>query len=212
MGYLETLMAENEKVVFVTRRHWVTLAPGIFVQVLLSIVIAAGAVLLKTQTDDWRSLLVLILILYPAWNILFRLLRWANEMYVVTNKRVMEIKGIFAKYAADSALEKVNDVVLSQSLAGRLYNYGDVEIVTGSDIGINRFSGISHPVKFKTEMLNQKGRLSVHMEEGEEADSVRQAARGDIPHLLEELGRLRKAGGLSESEYQAKKKQLLSER
>ena len=211
MGYLETLMAENEKVVFVTRRHWVTVAPGIFVHVLLAIVIAAGAVFLKMKSDDWRSLLVLVLMLYPVLWIFIRLMRWTNEMYVVTNKRVMEIRGIFSKYAADSALEKVNDVVLYQSLAGRMYNYGDVEIVTGSDIGVNRFNGISHPVKFKTEMLNQKGRFSVNMEGSEEPGATRQNARGDIPRLLEELDRLHKSGVVSDSEYQSKKKQLLSE-
>jgi uncharacterized membrane protein YdbT with pleckstrin-like domain len=210
MGYLETLMAENEKVVFITRRHWVTVVPSIVLHILLAVVIAIGAVLLKSQTDDPRSLLVLVLLLYPALRILIRLMRWTNEMYVVTNKRVMEIRGIFAKYAADSALEKVNDVVLNQSLAGRMFNYGNVEIVTGSDIGINRFNGISHPVKFKTEMLNQKGRFSVHMEEGEELGGTRQTTRReDIPRLLEDLDRLRKSGVLSEAEYQTEKKQLL---
>jgi uncharacterized membrane protein YdbT with pleckstrin-like domain len=212
MGYLETLMADNEKAVFVTRRHWVTVVPFVILYALIAVVIAAAAVLLKNQTDDWRSLFLLVLLLFPGLRILIRLLRWTNEMYVVTNRRVMEIRGIFSKYAADSALEKVNDVVLYQSLSGRMYDYGDVEIVTGSDIGVNRFSGIAHPVKFKTEMLNQKGRLSVYTgEEGEGSSAGGQPARADVARLLEDLDRLRKSGVLNEAEYRAKKRQLLEE-
>lgn len=210
MGYLESLMAENEKVVFVTRRHWTTLVPGIVLHALLAVAICALAWFV-TNTEGRLGLLILVLLLYPGVWILLRLLRWTNEMYLVTNRRVMEVRGIFAKYAADSALEKVNDVALYQSLMGRLYNYGDVEIVTGSDIGVNRFSRISRPVKFKTEMLNQKAHLSVHTEEEENGMAPHIMPVGaNAAKLLEDLGRLRTAGVLSEEEFQAKKRNLLA--
>ena len=35
---------------------------------------------------------------------------WLNERYVITNRRVMEVRGIINKHVSDSALEKVNDV------------------------------------------------------------------------------------------------------
>jgi len=94
--------------------------------------------------------------LVPAAEVARIVLDWLNERYIITNRRVMEVRGIINKNLRDSALEKVNDVELNQSIVGRLLGYGTVEIITGSDIGVNEFHRISNPVRFKREMLNAK--------------------------------------------------------
>lgn len=211
MGYLESLMSENERAVFITRRHWVTLVPGLALHVLMALVVIAIAVFVYLHEKQPLALLILVLILYPIIRILVAILRWKNEMFVVTNRRVIEVRGVYSKYVADSALEKVNDVVLYQSAMGRLYNYGDVEIVTGSDIGVNRFSRIAQPIRFKTEMLNQKAHLGVHTDEDlSEGRPTVMATGGQTAHLLEDLARLRANGVLTEQEFQEKKKKLLA--
>jgi len=113
----------------------------------------------------------------------------------------MLIKGIINKHVSDSALEKVNDVVLVQSVVGRLLGYGDVEIITGSDIGVNLFQRITRPVNFKREMLNQKESLG-------ETHADRQE---DVPELLAQLDNLRQRGILTDKEFEAKKQQLLDQ-
>jgi hypothetical protein len=119
----------------------------------------------------------------------------------------------------------VNDVKLDQSIVGRVLGFGTVQIITGSDIGLNSFVRISNPVRFKREMLNAKERLhepdwSQPEDEadvdGEQAraaavlDSASSADRDDIPDLLVELDELRKKGIISEQEFQAKKAELLA--
>jgi uncharacterized membrane protein len=142
---------------------------------------------------------------------------WLNERYIITNRRVMEVKGIINKHVRDSALEKVNDVELDQSVVGRMLGYGTVQIITGSDIGINMFRRISNPVRFKREMLNAKERLSdepLPGPLGEEpipsAAAATAGAEARISDLLVELAELRQKGILSEEEFQAKKKELLA--
>ncbi len=107
----------------------------------------------KLKITGWVAIAVALV---PAVEVARILLDWLNERYIITNRRVMEVRGIINKNVRDSALEKVNDVELNQSIVGRVLGYGTVEIITGSDIGVNKFRRISNPVRFKRVMLNAK--------------------------------------------------------
>jgi hypothetical protein len=161
----------------------------------------------------------------PFAELIRNLLDWLNERYIITNRRVMEVRGIINKHVRDSALEKVNDVDLKQSIVGRVLRYGTVQIITGSDIGVNRFQRISNPVRFKRAMLNAKEELGVQAPVAEASEQVSPglptahaesvvpelaAPTGtNIPDLIAELDQLRQKGIISEEEFQAKKKELL---
>ena len=55
------------------------------------------------------------------------ILPYLNQEYVLTNRRVIQIQGVVNKRAADSSLEKINDAVLTQSVFGRIFDFGDLE-------------------------------------------------------------------------------------
>src|SRR6266511_5791303 len=116
----------------------------------------------------------LILVLVPVVGMLNDILVWRNKAYIVTSHRVIQISGVFSKDVVDSSLEKVNDVKMSQSFWGRLFGYGDIEILTASEIGVNLFKRIAEPVKFKTSMLNAKEELGF-------------AEMGGGPHTAEDI-------------------------
>jgi hypothetical protein len=168
----------------------------------LFMLIVGLALLLVPTTWASVAILALVMSIFPLVDTVRIYLDWFNERYAVTNRRVMLIKGIINKHVSDSALEKVNDVVLVQSVIGRLLAYGDVEIITGSDVGVNLFRRMARPVDFKREMLNQKESLS------RIADDEQQE---DVPQLLVQLDELRQRGILTDEEFEAKKKQLLDQ-
>jgi hypothetical protein len=122
----------------------------------------------------------------------------------VTTHRVIQTSGVFSKNVVDSSLEKVNDVKLSQSFLGRMFGYGDIEILTASELGVNLFHEIADPIGFKTAMLNAKERLGFDHEAGMEGHAA------DIPSLIARLDDLRKKGIISEGEFQQKKAELLA--
>ncbi len=99
---------------------------------------------------------------------------------------------------------KVNDVKMEQSFFGRLLDYGDIEILTASELGANLFRRIGRPIRFKTAMLNAKERL----ETGQASGGKRQEL--DVPALIAQLDGLRKQGVLTEEEFQKKKAELLT--
>lgn len=221
MGYLEGLMGKNERIVHITRQHWITvigtlLINGFFILVLWGI----GLTLMPLSVPvlgplSWIPLAVAAaLSVFPLVRLMLDWLHWWNDIYAVTNRRIIQISGIINKHTIDSSLEKINDLVLSQSIMGRMLGYGDLEILTGSEIGVNVLRRIAEPVRFKTEMLNQKeamGELDAFESKAKRALVAEAPTAGDIPELIAELDELRKKGLITDAEFEQKKAKLLSQ-
>ena len=91
---------------------------------------------------------------------------------------------------------------MEQSALGRMFGYGDIEILTASELGINTFKRIENPVGFKQAMLNAKEKLDYGEHEPPK--------QGGVPQLIAQLESLRQQGILTNEEFQQKKAQLLA--
>ncbi len=217
--YLQKLLGEGEQVLYVDRQHWLVLLRNIFVEgVAITAVLVLTIFLLTTPTlnnlpwRNWFSLLFFLLI-WPVVSLLLDFFQWFNRKYIVTNWRVIQLSGVINKDVIDSSLEKVNDIELTQSFFGRIFQFGTVEILTASEIGVNKFQTIRNPVKFKNVIVNAKEQLGHdedHPAYAAAAPVVKAAPTpGDIPSMIERLDDLRKRGVLTEEEFQRSKEQLL---
>ena len=209
-SYLRSLLAENEEILFVARRHWTVLAAEILSETVLAlalIVLVTLLIVIPSLFTPFALFIALgyLLLVFPLASITRDFLTWNSRKFVITTRRVIQVSGVFNKDVTDSSLEKVNDVKLDQSVWGRLLNYGDVEILTASDLGVNKFNKIADPVHFKTAMVNAKNKL-----EPVYAQSAPAAPKPDVPALIAQLDGLRQHGLLTEAEFQAKKAQLLA--
>lgn len=203
-NYLESLLGESEQIILETHQHWFVLFSRIFVELFLIAVLLVG--IFAAGTVYPQASYGLILLVAPLAGILHDVLVWRNKAYVVTNRRVLQISGVFSKDVVDSSLEKVTDVRLHQSFLGRIFDYGDVEILTASEVGNNLFRRIASPVKFKTSMLNAKENLGFDEVVARSPAQVEE----DIPTLIAKLDGLRKQGIITEAEFQKKKADLLA--
>jgi len=201
-NYLEGLLGDNERILVETHQHWFVLFNKIFLEIILMVIIIAASLFAYAYYPI--ALAGLLLVLVPLAGMMKDIAVWRSKAYLVTTRRVIQISGVLSKAVVDSSLEKVNDVKLSQSFFGRMFGYGDIEILTASELGVNLFHQIADPVEFKTEMLNAKERLGL-----EEIGVVAHAIE-DIPTMIEKLDVLRKRGVLSEAEFQQKKAELLA--
>lgn len=203
--YLESLLGEDEHIIFVTRQHGLVLLG----QILGKAVLALGLAILITLI--WRlwlpnslAPLAYLLVILPLVGLLDNVSTWASRRYIITDWRVIKISGVFSKQVSDTSLEKVNDVKLEQSFWGRLLDYGDLEIMTASEVGIDRFTRIGQPIAFKTAMLNAEARSS----RSQAGSGYRSEA--DVAGPIEQLGVLREQGLLTEEEFRQKKAQVLA--
>ncbi len=208
MGYIEDLLGRNERIVFATRQHWVRILPSILGGAALAAVILGLTFALPQILFPW-SLLLLLALVYPLWHLTATALFWYNRRYIITNRRVIEMRGVFSKVMSDSSLEKVTDVVLEQSAMGRLLGFGDVEILTASDVGVSLLKTIADPIGFKVWMLDQKESLLGIGDLASEGEGAVEAA--DVPQLIQDLDELRQKGILTAEEFQAEKQELLDE-
>ena len=169
MAYLDSLLGRGEQILYVARQHIFVLVANILTELsLIALLVAAGVA--SNMAFDTSTVIIggmtasnLILLICVAISLVVLLsgvgdyLRWLNEQYIVTDRRVIQVRGILNKRVTDSSLEKINDVELRQSLVGRMLNFGTVEILTASgEEGVNVMDRIEAPIDFKRAMLDAK--------------------------------------------------------
>ena len=159
MSYADSLLSTGERIIQRERQHWLVLLWGARLPI---VAIVLGIVLLvfsPSLTDPVRSGLgwiAAVLFLGGLAFLLWATLQYLNQEYVLTNRRVIEVRGVVNKRSTDGSLEKINDAILTQSIFGRIFGFGDLEVLTASEAGIERFQMIVNPIGFKKAMLDAK--------------------------------------------------------
>lgn len=200
--YLTQLLAQDEKIIMLTRRHWLFLLGRIAPELaLILLVLVAVSTAWATLPIAGMSAFGYLILILPLISLGRDLLIWNSNKHVVTSRRVIHMSGVWSKNVTDSSLEKVNDVKMEQSALGRVFDFGDIEILTASEYGVNRFTNIARPIELKTAMLNAKANM--------DKDELG-AASAEIPALIAELGALHKQGVLTDAEFNHKKAELLA--
>jgi uncharacterized membrane protein YdbT with pleckstrin-like domain len=155
--YLSQQLGANERITNTERHHWIVPIAEMIKWILAAIVILVVILLVKSWiSGSWVNWLF-IAFLVPMFRIVWGFISWRMNVYALTNRRVVEVTGVVNKTVADSSLEKLTDVVLRQSLFGRMLGYGDIEVLTAAAAaGINNLKQIRKPMQFKQAMVNAK--------------------------------------------------------
>ena len=156
-GYLKKVLSPGEKVLYVVRQHGIFLFWRMIIWIILAAAIVATCLVLMPVNPG--SVVGLPFALIPLAILWWQYTEWTNHGYYLTNRRVIQMTGVFNKEVVDSLLEKLNDIKTDQTLLGRMFDYGDVEILTANEVGNNVFRHIAHPLQFKTTMLDAKAAL-----------------------------------------------------
>ena len=204
-GYFESLLGDREKIILISRQHWFILVSAIVLEIIVILILIALTIIVGTFLPEFALLIGAIgtiLLLLPLTTLVRDVLDWMNRQFIVTNRRVIQISGILNKNVTDSSLAKVTDVKMEISALGRLFNYGNIEILTASEFGANLFRRIEEPINFKTAMLNAKEDLVQGERDPQQTD--------DFFEIIASLDRLRELGIISDQEFNQKKAELLA--
>ena len=248
MSYADGLLSTGERILYRNKQH-----PFVFIwgarYTILALVIAFLLFSIGTGMGSGGSSGTIATILGWGAAILFfgglavaawTALRYVNQEYVLTNRRVIQVEGVFNRHATDSSLEKINDAVLSQSIFGRMFDFGDLTVLTASESGIEKMKMIRRPIEYKKHMLDAKHDYEVDMERAgwAPAPPIRDGATGptdpgattsqtaipvsaapppprttdpdEVTRTLANLADLRDRGAISPEEYETKKADLLA--
>ena len=218
---MRTPLQKGEKILLFTYSSWTSLV----LPTLGAIVgMAAGIFIVYHFQQMWGWLVALAGIIYC----LIRYYSWKVNIWVVTNFRVIDETGLLSHYAKESPLDKINNVSYDQTLAGRLFNYGHVEIQTAAEAGATDYYNVNHPKRLKdtitaaqAEYKNwQYSSQAIQMASALQAHTGNLAANAHassaaanspaIAAELEKLFELKMKGALSEEEYNRAKSRILN--
>lgn len=207
---MRTQLKKDEKLLVTIRQHWLTLVLPFLAWVLLTVLLF---IFLKDDNIKIALIIALITALYPAY--LF--LEWRHNLWGVTNMRVVDESGFFTRYSKESPLDKINNVEYTQSLWGRMFGYGDVEIQTAAELGDTRYTMIHQPKLLKdtitlaqeeykaTQVKNQAQQLANAIKQSMPAPQSNVSVSDEI----EKLFQLMQKGAITQEEYTTQKNKLL---
>ena len=172
MAYLDNLLASGEQPLRREHQHWFVLVANARYAILAWVVAVLLLILSGGISNDGGAgtslrqalgYVVLVLIVGGLAFFGWQVLRWQNEEFVVTSRRVLQIEGVINKRVIDSSLEKINDAILVESVFGRIFGFGDLEILTASESGISRLRMLRQADDFKRAMLDAKHELELEL-------------------------------------------------
>ncbi|HYN55644.1 MAG TPA: PH domain-containing protein [Motilibacterales bacterium] len=227
MSYVDTLLATGEEIVYTTKKHWI--AP-LFSTVTGTLLTVGGLAAMLGQVFWFDGFLNSVLLWGGLGLLLVGLgllvnaaVKWWAQFYFVTNQKVMKVEGILRKSTSGSALEKINDITMEQSLLGRWLGFGTVRVLTAADESNLHYTVMRQPVEFRKAILDSKLQF-----EKQDSRDIAEAFRAgtqpavaaapaapaapsvdEIADSIERLAQLRDSGAITTEEFEAKKVELL---
>ena len=147
--YIDDILQPGEKVLYSTNAHWIFFGSAILLWILAAVFLAlsgmvqAGSPLMLVC---WAMAAIVALIaLYKTVTAWFH--RWTTETDV-TNLRVVHKTGFISRKTFEMSLDKVESVDVTQSIWGRIFDFGDVTIL-GVGEGKETITTIASPLAFR---------------------------------------------------------------
>ena len=164
MSYADGLLSTGERVMHREKQHWFVFVWGanwavLAVILAMLIIVLRQSLSAQQQAEGIGTIMgwaAAALVIGGLGVLGWHILRYLNQEYVLTNRRVVQVAGVLNKTSTDSSLEKINDARLSQSVFGRIFGFGDLDILTAAETGVERFRMIRNPIGFKKAMLDAK--------------------------------------------------------
>lgn len=201
---MRTALKKDEKILVIIRQHWIKLALPFIAWLLASalLIIFAGTT---------GFIITLVTALYP----MYEYLNWKNNLWCVTNLRVVDESGFFSRYSKESPVDKINNVEYDQSIWGRLFGYGNVDIQTAAEMGETTYTMIHHPKLLKdtiTHAQEEYKKAQINKQATQLAEAIAKSAAPSqqmIADELQKLFNLYQQGAITQEEYLAQKNKLM---
>src|SRR5262245_25140411 len=147
--YIDDILQPGEKVLYSTNAHWIFFGPALLLWILAAIFLVLSGML---PADNplivvcWAlAAIVALFALYKTVTAWFQ--RWTTETDV-TNLRVVHKTGFISRKTFEMSLDKVESVDVTQSIVGRIFDFGDITI-KGVGGGKEIIKTIASPLAFR---------------------------------------------------------------
>ena len=143
-AYTAATLQPDESPLHQTHIHWIALSGAVIGALLCLIVIVPVAMFASWRDFYWAWLLLVI----PVGLILSAAITVKTSELVITDRRVLIKVGFIQRHTFEMFISKIESVAVFQSMLGRLFNYGTVEI-RGTGGSSESFATIAAPLRFR---------------------------------------------------------------
>jgi uncharacterized membrane protein YdbT with pleckstrin-like domain len=133
MGFPQRLLADDEKLVLVLRRHIKVLFTPFLIFVLVAVLFGLSF-LLPGQPIASIAVGVVGLVVLIKWSV-WPLVVWLNTTYAITTRRLVIRTGVLSRSGHDMPLSRLNDVSFSHNLLERMLGCGTLVVESGGEQG-----------------------------------------------------------------------------
>ncbi len=205
---MRTALKKDEKLLLLTRQHWIKLTIPFLVWLLVTIV------MLLWLHNGIALAVILLTAIYPA----IEYINWKYNLWAVTNLRVIDENGFFTRYSKESPLEKINNVEYDQPLLGRILGYGNLDIQTAAEMGETKYELLYKPKLLKdtiTQAQEEYKKTQINSQAFQLAEAIAKTTVAAVPSQkmiadeLQKLFDLFQKGAITKEEYDLQKRKLL---
>ena len=154
----------NEESLFILRAHPITNVGWILTSIFAIIVPAVVLIVLFTvaKASTYVGIITVIMFILTWYLIVFGIafqqyLRWFFNIYILTNKRVVDIDffGLFHRKVSQTTLGNVQDVTYSKAgILQNFFDFGDLYLQTAATAAHFEFHNIPDPEGNQKQILN----------------------------------------------------------
>jgi uncharacterized membrane protein YdbT with pleckstrin-like domain len=152
MSYIHKSLLDDEKIIYLTRRHKIIFTYPVFWLLLAAILFGVKWVFVfKPEINFSLSIFSGI---FLAVALIHALVVWINYLcaeFGITNQRVIVKEGFLKRKTIEVFLKSVESVQVNQSIWGRILNFGNV-VVSGTGGASDPLNMIRNPLDFKKQV------------------------------------------------------------
>jgi hypothetical protein len=226
------LLTEGEIVIVELRPTWLVLGWPLVAVIGAAALAIVVVVSFPTAPSAVGYLMLAILLIAAGW-LAVRALRWHTTNIVLTNRRILERRGVLSRTGVEIRLDRINELSYRQTLVERIVRTGSLVLEVGGETGVVLFNHLPQPDAVQSLVTEQ---IDLQRRSGWQVPGAplgaqpgvgpRMPYQGPAPmppptpqppagptvaDRLVQLDDLRQRGILSEAEFQAKKLELLRE-
>lgn len=132
---------EGEVVIDEVRHHWV-----VFTVPVLEVILATALLVALVTTSIGGAQVLLVIVLVLLAHAFWQFLTQHRDRFVVTNMRVMRIRGVFSQTVATTPIARILDITLQKPIVGRVFGYGHFVFESAAqDQGFREIKWVSRP-------------------------------------------------------------------
>ncbi|HEY0470103.1 MAG TPA: PH domain-containing protein [Kribbella sp.] len=132
---------EGEVVIDEVRHHWVVFSVPML-EVAIATALLVAMLWMQLKVAGAVLVVVLVLLSHAFWQFLTA----HRDRFVVTNMRVMRIRGVFSQTVATTPIARILDITLVKPITGRIFGYGHFIFESAAqDQGFREIKFVSRP-------------------------------------------------------------------